>query len=99
MALGDLFLPVASTVEHDGIVLPHFGRNTHFLGAMNKALQVGECKSDLEIDMLVGKRLNPGGLAVGDRVGFLYRTNWHSIRLDFRRFALDGLLPARFGLS
>lgn len=59
MGLGDLFLPVASFAEHDGIVLPHFGRNTHFLGAINKALQIGECKSDLEINFLVGKRLNP----------------------------------------
>lgn len=59
MGLCDLFLPVASWAEHDGIVLPHFGRNTHFLGAINKALQVGECKSDLEINFLVGKRLNP----------------------------------------
>lgn len=59
MGLCDLFLPVASFAEEDGIVLPHFGRNTHFLGAINKALQVGECKSDLEINFMVGKRLNP----------------------------------------
>jgi anaerobic selenocysteine-containing dehydrogenase len=59
MALADLFLPVSSFAEHDGIVLPHFGRNTHFLGATNKAVEIGECKSDLEIDFAVGKRLNP----------------------------------------
>jgi anaerobic selenocysteine-containing dehydrogenase len=58
MALADLFLPVASFAEHYGIVLPHFGRNTHFLGAMNKAIDLG-CKSDLEITMMIGKRLNP----------------------------------------
>ncbi len=58
MALADVFLPVASFAEHDGIVLPQFGRNTHFLGAMNKAIDLG-CKSDLEIDIMAGKRLNP----------------------------------------
>ena len=59
MALCDLFLPVATFAEHEGIVLPHFGRNTHMLMAMNKCVEVGDCKSDLEIDFMVGKRLNP----------------------------------------
>lgn len=59
MGLCDLFLPLTTFAEHDGIVLPHFGRNTHFLGAMNKAVEVGDCKSDLEILMWLGKRLNP----------------------------------------
>jgi anaerobic selenocysteine-containing dehydrogenase len=59
MALADLFLPVSAFPEHDGIVLPHFGRNTHMLCATNKAIEIGECKSDLEIDLAVGKRLNP----------------------------------------
>ena len=60
MGLCDLVLPVSFFPEHDGFVLPHFGRNTHFLGAMNAAVDPGEARSDLEIDMLVGKRLNPG---------------------------------------
>lgn len=59
MGLCDLFLPVSTFAEHDGIVLPHFGRNTHMIMAMNKAVEYGDCKSDLEIDFLVGKRLNP----------------------------------------
>ncbi len=59
MGLCDLVLPVSGFAEHDGVVLPHFGRNTHFLGAMNAALDPGEARSDLEIDLLVGKRLNP----------------------------------------
>ena len=37
MGLADVFVPVATFPEHDGIVQPHFGRCTHFLGAMNKA--------------------------------------------------------------
>ena len=59
MGMCDLFLPVATAAEHDGMVLPHFGRNTHMVMAMNKCVEVGECKSDLEIDFIVGKRLNP----------------------------------------
>ncbi len=59
MGLCDLFLPVSTFAEHDGIVLPHFGRNTHMVMAMNKCVEVGDCRSDLEIDFLVGKRLNP----------------------------------------
>ena len=59
MGLCDLFLPVTTFAEHDGMVLPHFGRNTHMVMAMNKVVEVGDCKSDLEIDFMVGKRLNP----------------------------------------
>jgi anaerobic selenocysteine-containing dehydrogenase len=59
MGLCDLFLPVTTFAEHDGVVLPHFGRNTHMIMAMNKCVEVGDCRSDLEIDFMVGKRLNP----------------------------------------
>ena len=59
MAFADVFLPVSGFAEHDGVVLPHFGRNTHFLGAMNAALDPGEAKSDIEINIALGKRLNP----------------------------------------
>lgn len=59
MGLCDLVLPVSSFAEHEGVVMPHFGRNTHFIGAMNAALDPGEMKSDLEICLIVGKRLNP----------------------------------------
>ena len=59
MAVGDYFLPIATWAEHDGIVLTHYGRNTVFMGPMNKALQVGECKSDIEICLMFGARLNP----------------------------------------
>ena len=59
MAVGDYFLPMATWAEHNGIVLTHYGRNTVFMGPMNKALQVGECKSDVEICLMFGQRLNP----------------------------------------
>lgn len=59
MALYDIFLPVTTFAEHEGVVLPHFGRNTHMVSAMNKCVEVGDCKSDLEICFWMGKRLNP----------------------------------------
>ena len=59
MALFDVFLPIATFAEHEGAVLPHFGRNTHMVSAMNKCVEVGDCKSDLEINFLLGKKLKP----------------------------------------
>ena len=59
MAVGDWFLPMATWAEHDGIVLTHYGRNTVFMGPMNKALQVGECMSDIEICLMFGSKLTP----------------------------------------
>jgi len=59
MAFADIFLPLSSFAEHDGVVVTHYGRNAVFLGAMNKAIQVGECKSDVEMMIELGKRINP----------------------------------------
>lgn len=59
MACCDLFLPLKSTLEHEGVAFPHFGLNTHLLGAIDTSLEVGDCKSDLEICIWLGKRLNP----------------------------------------
>jgi anaerobic selenocysteine-containing dehydrogenase len=59
MAVGDIFLPMSTYAEHDSIVITHYGRNTVFMGAMNKAIEVGECKSDIEVCLAVGRRLNP----------------------------------------
>ncbi len=59
MAVADYFLPMSTWAEHDAITLPHYGRNTIYMAPMNKALQVGECKSDIEICLMFGQRLNP----------------------------------------
>lgn len=58
-SFGDLFLPVSTFAEKDGIVCTHYGSLSMFVGAINKAIQVGECKSDDEILLELGKRLNP----------------------------------------
>lgn len=59
MAFADIFLPLSAFAEHDGVVITHFGRNAIFMGAINKALEVGECKSDIEVCIELGKRLHP----------------------------------------
>ncbi|MBP2646062.1 MAG: Acetylene hydratase [Firmicutes bacterium] len=59
VAFADIFLPLPTFAEHDGVVITHFGRNAIFVGAMNKAFEVGECKSDIEVCIELGKRLNP----------------------------------------
>jgi anaerobic selenocysteine-containing dehydrogenase len=59
MAFADVFLPLPTFAEHDGVVITHFGRNAVFLGAINQAFRVGDTKSDIEVCMELGKRLHP----------------------------------------
>ena len=59
MALADVVLPLSTFAEHDGLVTPNYGRNQHFVGAMNKAVENPGTKSDLEILIDMGKRLHP----------------------------------------
>jgi anaerobic selenocysteine-containing dehydrogenase len=58
MAFADIVLPAATYAERDGIALT--GGHSLSVGAINKAIEpVGECKSDMEINLSLGKRLNP----------------------------------------
>lgn len=59
MGCCDLFLPLAAGPEINGVVGNHYGGSPTIEGATNKAIQVGECKSDFEITMEVGKVVNP----------------------------------------
>ncbi len=57
MAFADIVLPAAMYPERDGIAASPI---TTFIGTINKAVEpVGECKSDMEINLEMGKRLNP----------------------------------------
>jgi anaerobic selenocysteine-containing dehydrogenase len=59
-ATADIVLPAAIYAERDGLGIPRPPVMRSFFGATNKAIDpVGECKSDLEIDFEMGKRLNP----------------------------------------
>lgn len=58
MAFADIVLPAATYAEREGISQP--GGNGSYLGCINKAIEpVGECRSDMEINLELGKRLNP----------------------------------------
>jgi anaerobic selenocysteine-containing dehydrogenase len=54
VAFADILLPAATYAERDGL------RGTWYhVGAMNKVTQIGEAKSDVQINLELGKRFNP----------------------------------------
>jgi anaerobic selenocysteine-containing dehydrogenase len=59
MGCADVVLPLSTFAEHEGLVTPNYGRNQHFIGAMNEAIHNPDTKSDLEILIDMGKRLRP----------------------------------------
>lgn len=56
MALADIVLPAATYPERDGI---RIGDGAQRGETINKVTSIGECKSDMEINLELGKRLNP----------------------------------------
>ncbi|MFC1946002.1 molybdopterin-dependent oxidoreductase [Chloroflexota bacterium] len=58
VALADIVLPAATYPERDGLFIPVGGMTC--VGAINRAMEpVGECRSDVEINLELGRRLNP----------------------------------------
>lgn len=53
----DVFLPISTVVEHDGVNRTHYGAASITTGCGNKAITVGEAKCDLEIYTLLAKRM------------------------------------------
>lgn len=53
----DLFLPLATVAEKNSVNQVHYGSATIAAGATNKAINVGETKSDQEIEMLLLKAM------------------------------------------
>ncbi|HIW75195.1 MAG TPA: molybdopterin-dependent oxidoreductase [Candidatus Gordonibacter avicola] len=83
-AYGDLFLPVASSGEKDGLVGTHYGALTLFVAACVKGVQTGECKSDDEIMLDLGWRLNPSKFPWKDLHEFLtWELNGYGIEGTF----------------
>ena len=77
MALADLVLPVASVLERDSIRAEVLGGWWGPIRTVNKIIQTGECKTDEEILLEVGKRVQDLPIDV--------RT--HDCRLAIRRIA------------
>jgi anaerobic selenocysteine-containing dehydrogenase len=58
MAFADIVLPAATYAERDGIAITV--GSSACVGTINKAIEpIGECRSDMEICLELGKRLNP----------------------------------------
>lgn len=58
-AVCDIVLPLATVVERDSTVAPAYGSAPIFFGVQNKAVDEGDCRGDLELLYILGKRLNP----------------------------------------
>jgi Anaerobic dehydrogenases, typically selenocysteine-containing len=59
MAYCDLVLPLTTFAEHNSTVATQYGTVSVMIGAINKALQVGECKFEADILVELGHRINP----------------------------------------
>ena len=55
----DLVLPLSTVAEHDAVTFTHYSAAPIVTGAMTKAVEVGECKSDQELLFELGKFLRP----------------------------------------
>lgn len=55
----DVFLPLATIAEREGVVQTHYGSSPVTMGFMNKAVTQGEGMSDMELCFNLGKVLNP----------------------------------------
>jgi anaerobic selenocysteine-containing dehydrogenase len=58
MAVADVVLPAATFPERNGI---RVGDGAQRGEVINKVTQIGECKSDMQINLELGKRFNPEG--------------------------------------
>lgn len=59
MAFADIFLPISSFAAQDAFVLTNYGSNVAFVGAINKAIDEGECKSEYQIGFDMIQLFNP----------------------------------------
>ena len=68
MACCDLVFPLATWMEYDGIVMNNYGCQMGIWGAINKAVDSGECKSDLEMLLHFGRAMYGEDWKLGDDV-------------------------------
>lgn len=84
MAVGDIFLPAATFAEKDSL------RSWWTpLCAIVKAVQVGECKSDWEINLELARRFNPKGVP-WKAVKELFDSRLEAAGLTFDQLAQNG---------
>ena len=94
MAFADIVLPAATYPERDGVFIPIGGVTC--TGAIKKAIEpVGECRSDMEINLALGKRLNPEAWP-WDNVHEMYDGMLERTGLTFAQLAEQGYLYDSF---
>jgi len=96
MALGDVFLPLPTFAEHDGVVITHFGRNSVVLGAINEALRVGETRSDIEVCIELGKKLHPDMWPYKDVQDFFSQQLKPELGVDFAGLSEMGVYQPKY---
>lgn len=96
MALGDVFLPLPTFAEHDGVVVTHFGRNSVVLGAINEALRVGDTRSDIEVCIELGKRLYPEAWPYKDVKDFFSQQLKPELGVDFEGLSEMGVYQPKY---
>lgn len=96
MALCDVVLPAQTFPERDGIVA---GCGIQRAEAINKCCQVGECKSDPEIILEIGKRLNPDAFpwdTVDEMFGGYMHEGGRDMTFDDLREVSPGFIPHHY---
>lgn len=96
MAFGDIFLPLPTFAEHDGVVITHFGRNAVFLGAINEALRVGDTRSDIEVCIELGKRMHPDMWPYKDVKDFFTQQLQPELGVDFEGLSELGVYQPKY---
>ena len=96
MAFGDVFLPLPTFAEADGVVITHFGRNAVFLGAINEALRVGETRSDIEVCIELGKKLYPDMWPFKDVPDFFSQQLKPELGVDFDGLREKGVYQPKY---
>lgn len=96
MAFGDVFLPLPTFAEADGVVITHFGRNAVFLGAINEALRVGDTRSDIEVCIELGKKLHPDMWPFKDVPDFFSQQLKPELGVDFDGLREKGVYQPKY---
>ncbi len=96
MAFADVFLPLPTFAEADGVVVTHFGRNAVFLGAINEALRVGETRSDIEVCIELGQKLHPDMWPFKDIPDFFSQQLKPELGIDFDGLREKGVYQPKY---
>ncbi len=95
-ACADLILPLASCAEKDDVAMTHYAGSPVALSAVNKAVDVGETKSDVEILIELGEYLEQeclkdeeGNRIFADADDFLTKRRAVKAKMDFGEMRED----------